>query len=199
MATEKINFFGFSVERWYRHSRCLTKAQKGELIDGIVAFMEDDTHTIVDTMVLQRLNEMTEHLQLVKTRAINLKTVNTNNINKRWHKNDTTVLPSNENGIYDGYTKEKEKEKEKYKEKNNKESSPKGSRLIIPTLQEIKEYIKENGIDIDAEKFFYHYESTGWVRGKTPIKSWKACVRTWVHNSKPVSKPSLLEGLLDVE
>ena len=55
-------------------------------------------------------------------------------------------------------------------------------RFIKPTVDEIKEYVKEK-YDVDAElfaeKFYNFYESKGWVVGKSPMKDWKAAVRTW--------------------
>jgi len=52
-----------------------------------------------------------------------------------------------------------------------------------PTIKEITDFCKERGNNIDAEHFFYHYESKGWLIGKSPMKSWQACVRTWERNT----------------
>ena len=53
-----------------------------------------------------------------------------------------------------------------------------------PSIDDIKIFLQEKNItSVDAEKFFYHYESNGWMRGKTKIKSWKACVNTWRTNN----------------
>ena len=48
-----------------------------------------------------------------------------------------------------------------------------------PLINDIKDYCLERKNNIDAETFFDFYESKGWVVGKTKMKSWKACVRTW--------------------
>lgn len=48
-----------------------------------------------------------------------------------------------------------------------------------PTLEEVQAYCLERGNGIDAKAFIAHYETSGWIRGKTPIKNWKACVLTW--------------------
>ena len=53
-----------------------------------------------------------------------------------------------------------------------------------PTLEELKKYCKEKGYEIDCEYFIDYYESKGWVVGKSPMKDWKASVRTWVRNNK---------------
>ena len=72
--------------------------------------------------------------------------------------------------------------------KNNKdiilgeeEKTPK--KFVKPTVEEIKEYAKKINADINAEKFFYHYEARGWMMGKNKMKSWKAAVRTWKINT----------------
>ena len=53
-----------------------------------------------------------------------------------------------------------------------------------PTLEEVTAYCNERCNSVDAQSFIDHYTGNGWVRGKTKIKDWKACVRTWEKNSK---------------
>lgn len=68
------------------------------------------------------------------------------------------------------------------KENNTSSNNPSTNnikRFQKPTVEEIAEYIKENDYSVDAESFFDYYESVGWKRGKTPMKDWKATVRTW--------------------
>jgi hypothetical protein len=52
-------------------------------------------------------------------------------------------------------------------------------KFIPPTVEEVKDYCRKRGNNIDAEKFVAYYSSTNWYRGKTKIKNWKACVITW--------------------
>ena len=52
-------------------------------------------------------------------------------------------------------------------------------RFTPPTLEEVRDYCHERKNGIDPQKFIDHYEANGWIRGKTKIKDWKACVRTW--------------------
>ena len=72
-------------------------------------------------------------------------------------------------------------------ESNNPPTSPQGGLCVAkftpPTLDEVKEYIKEKGYHFDPESFLAYYESNGWVQanGKAKIKSWKACCVTWEH------------------
>ena len=57
-----------------------------------------------------------------------------------------------------------------------------------PTIEEISAYIAENKANIDAEKFYWYYESVDWMVGKHPMKNWKAAIQTWIRNSKIYSK-----------
>lgn len=52
-------------------------------------------------------------------------------------------------------------------------------KFIKPTIEEIQQYCNERQNNVDAEKFYNHYESKGWKVGKSSMKNWKACVRTW--------------------
>lgn len=65
---------------------------------------------------------------------------------------------------------------------NNKLLSTK--KFKKPTVEEIKKYCEERNNNIDAEKFYDHYESNGWYVGKSKMKDWKASVRTWEKNNK---------------
>jgi len=53
-----------------------------------------------------------------------------------------------------------------------------------PSLSEVVGYCKQRGNGIDAEKFIAHYESKGWMIGKTPMKDWKSAIITWEKNSE---------------
>lgn len=60
---------------------------------------------------------------------------------------------------------------------------PKATRFVKPTVEEIEAYCKERNNNVDAHKFYNHYESNGWKVGKNPMKDWKAAVRTWEKNN----------------
>lgn len=52
-------------------------------------------------------------------------------------------------------------------------------RFVKPSVGEVRAYCTEKGFKVDAERFVDFYESKGWLVGKSPMKDWKACVRTW--------------------
>lgn len=88
--------------------------------------------------------------------------------------------------ILKGGIKEKDKEgiKEKFKVNNTKVnnnttySNNKGY-FKKPSINEIADYCLKRKNTIDGETFFDFYESKDWKIGKTKMKDWKACIRTW--------------------
>ena len=84
------------------------------------------------------------------------------------------------------YRERKNKQIESPKEEQKELPKPKkkAKRFVKPTIEEIKEYCKERKNTVNAEQFYDHYESNGWlVGGKTKMKDWKASVRTWERNN----------------
>jgi predicted phage replisome organizer len=52
-------------------------------------------------------------------------------------------------------------------------------RFIKPTLEEVKEYIKDKGKNVDAELFWNFYESKNWYVGKNKMTNWHSAIATW--------------------
>lgn len=76
-----------------------------------------------------------------------------------------------------------ETETEAYKQETDKKK--KGvKRFTPPSLDEIQSYITEKNYSVIAERFLNHYESNGWMVGKTKMKDWKAAVRNWHSRNK---------------
>jgi len=76
---------------------------------------------------------------------------------------------------------------------NNTTYSNKKERFKKPNIDEVKDYCLERNNNIDAEAFIDFYESKGWMVGKHPMKSWKACVRTWERREK--DKPQTMSKI----
>lgn len=53
------------------------------------------------------------------------------------------------------------------------------TRFRKPTLEEVQSYCQERNNHVDAAQFIDYYESKGWRVGRSSMKDWKACVRTW--------------------
>jgi len=73
--------------------------------------------------------------------------------------------------------------KETIKLKSQKDSSLFSS----PTEQDVKLFfINQQSTDLEALKFFNHYQSNGWrVGGKSPMHDWQASARKWIINNIP--------------
>ena len=70
------------------------------------------------------------------------------------------------------------------------EEAEKPQRFKKPTTHEVHAYgMTLSPRFLKAQQFCDYYESKGWVIGKSPMKSWKAAVRTWQAKEKPVGKP----------
>lgn len=73
---------------------------------------------------------------------------------------------------------------------SNENKAKSVSRFVAPTLDEIQEYCKEKGFNVDAASIYDHYTANGWVQGKNkPIKDWRAAVRQWARREDEFSKP----------
>jgi DNA-binding transcriptional regulator YhcF (GntR family) len=48
-----------------------------------------------------------------------------------------------------------------------------------PTLEQVEQFCKENNLRVNAQKFFYHYESNGWMAGRVKMKPWEATLQKW--------------------
>ena len=64
------------------------------------------------------------------------------------------------------------------KEYTNKEKREQKA-FPLPGLQEVKAYIQENGLQMDAEQFYDYYTARGWKLGGSPIADWTALARNW--------------------
>jgi hypothetical protein len=98
---------------------------------------------------------------------------NAENAAKRWDKEPKPMRP-------DANKKRREEKREEEKRKELKNITKK---FTAPTVEEVKEYCDKRLNSVDPDKFISHYETSGWMRGKTKIKDWQACVRTWEKNS----------------
>ena len=100
----------------------------------------------------------------------------------RQNPNEPTETQINPNEPTETLKEKKRKEKE-----NNEKKSPSEiyKRFTPPTIQEVRDYCKERGNNVDPERFVDFYASKGWKVGNQPMKDWKAAVRTWEKSDKP--------------
>lgn len=53
-----------------------------------------------------------------------------------------------------------------------------------PTLTDVTEYVKSQGLQVNAKRFFNYYESVGWKINGEPIRDWRARLRLWDSEDK---------------
>lgn len=116
-------------------------------------------------------------------------------VNTRWHKtkSDTDVyerIPTHTNGYepirtdtddtnYQLSTVNNQQSTINDQQSSKRDKSRTAPRFKPPTLQEVTAYCQERGNKIDPQRFVDFYEAKGWRVGNTPMKDWKAAVRTW--------------------
>ena len=65
-------------------------------------------------------------------------------------------------------------------DKDKEIDKEKKRRFTPPTLEEVNQFITENGYQVNPDAFIDYYTSCGWCIGKgKPMKDWKSAVRNW--------------------
>lgn len=57
--------------------------------------------------------------------------------------------------------------------------APSARRFSPPAVEDVASYCAERGNGIDAQQFVDFYTAKGWRVGNSPMKDWRASVRTW--------------------
>lgn len=92
--------------------------------------------------------------------------------------------------------KDKVKDKVKVRENNSRNNTTKSSttraskQFVPPTVDQVKDYCKQRGNNIDPETFVAFYESKGWKVGSQPMRSWQAAIITWEKRHRYESAPA---------
>ena len=79
---------------------------------------------------------------------------------------------------------DKNKNEKREEDKSKSNGNARTARFTPPTFEEVSAYCSERRNGIDAQRFIDFYASKGWKVGQTPMKDWKAAVRTWEQRSK---------------
>lgn len=99
--------------------------------------------------------------------------------NTKTSKNDKNISIDTNFKIFneEDFLKTSGKEKEK--------SFAKKEKVEKPSLEQVKEYFKqEEYSEFEAERFYNYYTSNGWlIGGKTKMMDWNAAARNWMLNT----------------
>ena len=172
---------------WLDDTQDLTNEEKGKLIDAVVSYASGKEYEHLLTGgckiafrfmkgQIDRNNVISEARSKAGSSKAEQTETNANktkqteaNANKR--EQTTTNLPKE---------KENKNEKEKEKENENKrECVVTAQRFTPPTREEIDGYLRENRLEIDADRFMNYYQSNGWMVGQNHMQDWKAAIRNW--------------------
>ena len=94
------------------------------------------------------------------------------------YPNSTTISSSNSTSISIS----------KDNKENMADKPPTRHRFSPPSVEDVREYCKEKGYNVDPERFVDYYTSNGWKVGRNPMKDWKAALRSWERKEKPNGK-----------
>lgn len=64
------------------------------------------------------------------------------------------------------------------------------TKFIPPTLEEVIAHCAEKGYSVNAEKFFNHYATVGWMVGRNKMKNWKTALAKWENSEYDKPKQS---------
>lgn len=118
--------------------------------------------------------------------------------------NSKTIIENNsENNSLNNSEKNKKNnsvQNTEYRIQNTETETPKSptrgkspSRFHKPSVDEVRTYILENNYHVNPNDFVDFYESKGWLVGKSPMKDWKAAVRTWESKEKNENPAKFIE------
>lgn len=97
--------------------------------------------------------------------------------------------PNASRNLAESYPNANEQEQETEKPSADAEGKKRPARFVPPTPAEVDAYIAERGFTgFTGQQLVDHYEANGWMRGKTKIRDWKACVRTWAQRERGPSR-----------
>ena len=105
------------------------------------------------------------------------------------HRETQKLLACNVTGNADvtdcnGTDKDIEQDRE---DNNAPQASPKPTRFVPPTIEEVTAYCKERNRGVDPIKWWNFYDAKNWYVGKNKMVRWKSAVITW--EDKPDDQP----------
>lgn len=71
-----------------------------------------------------------------------------------------------------------------------KEKKVTAKRFVPPTVEEVEAYCTGRQNGVKADRFVDFYASKGWFVGRSPMKDWKAAVRTWERSITQKTNPN---------
>lgn len=184
---KNINYCHFSLDKFYRHTRGFNESLLAEYLNLYVEYMETGKCSSI-TLAMQEYftsRNIEEDFIFLRERALGAIQKARNAAKERWsgkeEQEDTQAMPEQCLSIKQAYANINRNINNNKKENINKKEirKEKKENFKKPTIEELKDYIQEKAYTFSAEAFYDHYESKGWLIGKTPMKCWKSACNTW--------------------
>ena len=160
---------------WLDVTQDLTAEEKGNLIDAVVAYASGKEYEHLLTGGCRIAFRFLKG-QVDRNNAIS-------DARSEARKNKPEENETKDNKPEQNETnspKEKEKEKDKEKENDKERDKKQQKRFTPPTVEEVADYCKELGFQLDPQYFIDYYTARGWeLKPGQKVKDWRACVRTW--------------------
>lgn len=179
MKLSKISAFG-------TYHKCIKELQEFGYIEYIPSF-----NPYKGSLVNLFSFDNSEEVQNLKMKYIKKQTTSEQVANRMHIKIDTgseqALIPSinSINSLNNKHFKDNEHSRI-FDEENLLLKEKKAEVKVPPNISEVVIYFLErDSTKLEAERFFNHYESNGWlVGGKSKMKNWEAAARNWLLNSK---------------
>lgn len=146
----------------------------GKLIKHIFAYVNDENPVINDLLINIAFEPIKLQLKRDLQKYEDIRKRNQDNARKRWDATASSGIPNDTKNADSVSVSGSVIVKEKKEIKG----------FVKPTIEQLKEYMSEQGMNDIAENWLNHYEANGWMVGKVKMKDWKASVRTWKINQK---------------
>ena len=172
MATDKKSFLLYcdlihTVEQ-------LTDEQAGDLLKHILRYVNDQEPQTENVITRIAFEPIKQSLKRDLQKYEDIRKRNQDNARKRWDATASSGIPND--------TKNADSVIVSVSGSVTDKKEIKG--FVKPTIEQLKEYMSEQGMNDIAENWLNHYEANGWMVGKVKMKDWKASVRTWKINQK---------------
>ena len=172
MATDKKSFLLYcdlihTVEQ-------LTDEQAGNLFKHILRYVNDQEPQTENVITRIAFEPIKQSLKRDLQKYEDIRKRNQDNARKRWDATASSGIPND--------TKNADSDSVSVSVSVTDKKEIKG--FVKPTIEQLKEYMSEQGMNDIAENWLNHYEANGWMVGKVKMKDWKASVRTWKTNQK---------------
>ena len=137
------------------------------------SLMRENIFTVINDLIcIDYLNEQLSDFD--ETSKINSK-----NAREGWEKRRKIKEESERNAT----ASNPQSENDAIREEERREENKKVVKFIPPSADDVKIYCISRNNNVNVNKFIDFYESKGWMIGKTKMKDWKACIRTWEKDS----------------